>query len=165
VQVGHVDQSRDALDPNPQRLRGITGAKDEVEMGKRSVPSRASAPGSIQGRGSSARWARCRAAESRAPGEAAEDGLQPAAAGRTDQRPRRVDTRALEKALLNFLGCAVVISHDRWSWTASPRMLAFEGDSEVVWFEGTTRTTRRTGSGAGRQADRPHRIKYRKLTR
>jgi ATPase subunit of ABC transporter with duplicated ATPase domains len=79
-----------------------------------------------------------------------------------------VDTlRALEEALLQFAGCVVVISHDRWFLDRiATHMLAFEGDSEVVWFEGNYQDYeadrhRRLGTAA----DQPHRIKYRKLTR
>ena len=79
-----------------------------------------------------------------------------------------VDTlSALEEALLNFGGCAVVISHDRWFLDRiATHMLAFEGDSKVVWFEGNYQDYeadrhRRLGAAA----DQPHRIKYRKLTR
>src|SRR5207302_752348 len=78
-----------------------------------------------------------------------------------------VDTlRALEEALVNFAGCAVVISHDRWFLDRiATHMLAFEGDSTVVWFEGNYQDYeadrhRRLGT----DADQPHRIKYRKLT-
>jgi ATPase subunit of ABC transporter with duplicated ATPase domains len=79
-----------------------------------------------------------------------------------------VDTlRALEEALLNFAGCAVVISHDRWFLDRiATHMLAFEGDSKVVWFEGNYQdyeADRHRRLGA--EADQPHRIKYRKLTR
>jgi ATPase subunit of ABC transporter with duplicated ATPase domains len=79
-----------------------------------------------------------------------------------------VDTlRALEEALLSFAGCAVVISHDRWFLDRiATHMLAFEGDSRVVWFEGNYQdyeADRRRRIGA--DADQPHRIKYRKLTR
>jgi ATPase subunit of ABC transporter with duplicated ATPase domains len=79
-----------------------------------------------------------------------------------------VDTlRALEEALLNFAGCAVVISHDRWFLDRiATHILAFEGDSQVIWFEGNYQDyeadrKRRLGTAA----DQPHRIKYRKLTR
>src|SRR5678809_229475 len=79
-----------------------------------------------------------------------------------------VDTlRALEEALLAFAGCAVIISHDRWFLDRiATHMLAFEGDSKVVWFEGNYQDSevdrhRRLGV----EADQPHRIKYRKLTR
>ena len=79
-----------------------------------------------------------------------------------------VDTlRALEEALLNFAGCAVVISHDRWFLDRiATHILAFEGDSEVVWFEGNYQgyeADRKRRLGAA--AEQPHRIKYRKLTR
>ena len=79
-----------------------------------------------------------------------------------------VDTlRALEEALLDFAGCAVVISHDRWFLDRiATHILAFEGDSRVVWFEGNYQdyeADRRRRLGA--DADQPHRIKYRKLTR
>src|SRR5213594_329637 len=79
-----------------------------------------------------------------------------------------VDTlRALEEALLDFAGCAVVISHDRWFLDRiATHILAFEGDSQVVWFEGNYQdyqADRRRRMGA--EADQPHRIKYRKLTR
>jgi ATPase subunit of ABC transporter with duplicated ATPase domains len=74
--------------------------------------------------------------------------------------------RALEEALLNFAGCAVVISHDRWFLDRiATHILAFEGDSEVVWFEGNYQeyeADRRRRLGA--DAETPHRIKYKKLT-
>jgi ATPase subunit of ABC transporter with duplicated ATPase domains len=79
-----------------------------------------------------------------------------------------VDTlRALEEALVSFAGCAVVISHDRWFLDRiATHILAFEGDSRVVWFEGNYQdyeADRHRRLGA--EADQPHRIKYRKLTR
>ncbi len=79
-----------------------------------------------------------------------------------------VDTlRALEEALLNFAGCAVVISHDRWFLDRiATHILAFESDSRVVWFEGNyqdyeVNRKKRLGS----EAEQPHRIRYRKLVR
>ena len=79
-----------------------------------------------------------------------------------------VDTlRALEEALIDFAGCAVVITHDRWFLDRiATHMLAFEGNSEVVWFEGNYRAYaedlhRRKGT----DADQPHRIAYKKLVR
>ena len=79
-----------------------------------------------------------------------------------------VDTlRALEEALLNFAGCAVVISHDRWFLDRiATHMMAFEGDSEVVWFQGNYQeyeADRKRRLGA--EADQPHRMEYKKLTR
>ena len=79
-----------------------------------------------------------------------------------------VDTlRALEQALLDFAGCAVVISHDRWflARVCTP-VLAFEGDSQVVWFEGNFEAyEEHRHERLGAEADRPHRISYKKLTR
>jgi len=75
--------------------------------------------------------------------------------------------RALEEALENFGGCAVVISHDRWFLDrVATHMLAFEGDSRVVWFEGNySEYEEDRHKRLGAEADRPHRITYRKLTR
>ena len=79
-----------------------------------------------------------------------------------------VDTlRALEEALINFAGCAVIISHDRWFLDrVATHMLAFEGDSQVVWFEGNYQDyEKHRHERLGAEADQPHRIKYRKLVR
>ena len=79
-----------------------------------------------------------------------------------------VDTlRALEDALLDFSGCAVVISHDRWFLDRiATHMLAFEGDSEVVWFEGNYQAyIEDLKKRKGADADQPHRIKYKALVR
>jgi ATPase subunit of ABC transporter with duplicated ATPase domains len=75
--------------------------------------------------------------------------------------------RALEEALENFGGCAVVISHDRWFLDRiATHILAFEGDSKVVWFEGNySEYEEDRHKRLGAEADRPHRITYRKLTR
>jgi ATPase subunit of ABC transporter with duplicated ATPase domains len=170
VQVGYVDQSRDALDPNHSVFEEITGAKDEVEMGKRSVPSRAycswfNFKGAAQQRkvGTLSGGERNRVHLAKLLKMGCNLLLLDEPTNDLD-----VDTlRALEEALLNFAGCAVVISHDRWFLDRiATHMLAFEGDSEVVWFEGNYQdyeADRRRRLGA--EADRPHRIKYRKLTR
>jgi ATPase subunit of ABC transporter with duplicated ATPase domains len=79
-----------------------------------------------------------------------------------------VDTlRALEDAMLDFAGCAVIISHDRWFLDrVATHMLAFEGDSEVVWFEGNYAAyIEDLHKRKGTDADQPHRLKYRKLVR
>ncbi len=170
VQVGYVDQSRDALDPNHSVWEEITGAKDEVEMGKRSVPSRAycswfNFKGAAQQRkvGTLSGGERNRVHLAKLLKTGCNLLLLDEPTNDLD-----VDTlRALEEALLNFAGCAVVISHDRWFLDRiATHMLAFEGDSEVVWFEGNYQdyeADRKRRLGA--EADRPHRIKYRKLTR
>jgi energy-dependent translational throttle protein EttA len=170
VQVGYVDQSRDALDPNHSVWEEITGARDEVEMGKRTVPSRAycswfNFKGAAQQRkvGSLSGGERNRVHLAKLLKTGCNLLLLDEPTNDLD-----VDTlRALEEALLNFAGCAVVISHDRWFLDRiATHMLAFEGDSEVVWFEGNYQdyeADRKRRLGA--EADRPHRIKYRKLTR
>ena len=170
VQVGYVDQSRDALDPNHSVFEEITGAKDEVEMGKRSVPSRAycswfNFKGAAQQRkvGTLSGGERNRVHLAKLLKMGCNLLLLDEPTNDLD-----VDTlRALEEALLNFAGCAVVISHDRWFLDRiATHMLAFEGDSEVVWFEGNYQdyeADRKRRLGAA--ADQPHRIKYRKLTR
>jgi len=79
-----------------------------------------------------------------------------------------VDTlRAIEQALIEFAGCVVVISHDRWFLDRiATHMLAFEGDSQVVFFEGNCADYEKVRhEPLGREADQPHRIKYRKLAR
>jgi sulfate-transporting ATPase len=170
VQVGYVDQSRDALNPDHSVWEEITGGKDEVEMGKRSVPSRAycswfNFKGAAQQRkvGSLSGGERNRVHLAKLLKTGCNLLLLDEPTNDLD-----VDTlRALEDALLNFAGCAVVISHDRWFLDRiATHMLAFEGDSQVVWFEGNYQDyeadkKRRLGA----DADVPHRIKYRKLTR
>jgi ATP-binding cassette ChvD family protein len=170
VQVGYVDQSRDALNPNHSVWEEITGGKDEVEMGKRSVPSRAycswfNFKGASQQRkvGSLSGGERNRVHLAKLLKTGCNLLLLDEPTNDLD-----VDTlRALEDALLDFAGCAVVISHDRWFLDRiATHMLAFEGDSQVVWFEGNYQDyeadkKRRLGA----EADVPHRIKYRKLTR
>jgi len=118
----------------------ITGGNDEIELGKKKIASRAYVSlVQLQGRRQQRKSARCRAASGIActSPAAAEEGQQPAAARRATN-DLDVDTlRALEEALLNFAGCVVVISHDRWFLDRiATHMLAFEGDSQVVWFQG-----------------------------
>lgn len=170
VQVGYVDQSRDALDPNHSVWEEITGAKDEVEMGRRTVPSRAycswfNFKGAAQQRkvGTLSGGERNRVHLAKLLKTGCNLLLLDEPTNDLD-----VDTlRALEEALLNFAGCAVVISHDRWFLDRiATHILAFEGDSQLVWFEGNYQdyeADRKRRLGA--EADRPHRIKYRKLTR
>jgi sulfate-transporting ATPase len=170
VQVGHVDQSRDALNADHSVWEEITGGRDEVEMGKRAVPSRAycswfNFKGASQQRkvGSLSGGERNRVHLAKLLQKGSNLLLLDEPTNDLD-----VDTlRALEDALLNFAGCAVVISHDRWFLDRiATHMLAFEGDSRVVWFEGNYQdyeADRKRRLGA--EADRPHRIKYRKLTR
>jgi sulfate-transporting ATPase len=170
VEIGYVDQSREALDGTKTVWEEITGGKDEVEMGKRAVNGRAYCS-----------WFNFKgAAQQRKVGSLSggeRNRLHLAKLLKTgsnllllDEPTNDLDVdtlRALEEALLNFAGCAVVISHDRWFLDRiATHMLAFEGDSQVVWFEGNYQdyeADRKRRLGA--EADTPHRIKYRKLTR
>src|SRR5438105_2900618 len=170
VQIGYVDQSREALDANKTVWEEITGGNDEIELGKRKVASRAyvswfNFKGAGQQRkvGSLSGGERNRVHLAKLLKRGSNLLLLDEPTNDLD-----VDTlRALEEALLNFAGCAVVISHDRWFLDRiATHMLAFEGDSEVVWFEGNYQdyeADRKRRLGAA--ADQPHRIKYRKLTR
>ena len=170
VQLGYVDQSRDALAPNKSVWEEITGGEDELEIGKRKVASRAYVS-----------WFNFKGAQQQRKVGTLSGGernrvhlaklLQKGSNLLLLDEPTNdldVDTlRALEEALLNYAGCAVVISHDRWFLDRiATHMLAFEGDSRVVWFEGNYQdyeADRKRRLGA--EADTPHRIKYRKLTR
>ena len=170
VQLGYVDQSRDALAPNKSVWEEISGGEDELQVGKKAVPSRAYVS-----------WFNFKGAQQQRKVGTLSGGernrvhlaklLQRGSNLLLLDEPTNdldVDTlRALEEALLNYAGCAVVISHDRWFLDRiATHMLAFEGDSRVVWFEGNYQdyeADRRRRLGA--EADTPHRIKYRKLTR
>ena len=170
VHIGYVDQSRDALGANKTVWEEISGGNDEIELGKRKVASRAyvswfNFKGATQQRkvGSLSGGERNRVHLAKLLKKGSNLLLLDEPTNDLD-----VDTlRALEEALLNFAGCAVVISHDRWFLDRiATHMLAFEGDSEVVWFEGNYQdyeADRKRRLGAA--ADQPHRIKYRKLTR
>ena len=169
VKVGYVDQSRE-LDPGKSVFEEITGGGDEVELGKRTVASRAYVSWfNFKGRDQQ------RKVSELSGGERNRVHLAKLLKGGANllllDEPTNdldVDTlRALEEALLSFGGCAVVVSHDRWFLDRiATHMLAFEGDSQVEWFEGNYQDYeadrhRRLGTAA----DQPHRIKYRKLTR
>jgi energy-dependent translational throttle protein EttA len=170
VKVGYVDQSRDALGADKSVWEEVTGGNDEVELGKRTVASRAYVSWfNFKGRDQQ------RKVGALSGGERNRVHLAKLLKGGANllllDEPTNdldVDTlRALEEALLSFGGCAVVISHDRWFLDRiATHMLAFEGDSKVVWFEGNYQdyeADRQRRLGA--EADQPHRIKYRKLTR
>ncbi len=170
VKIGYVDQSREALSPEKSVWEEISGSHDEIELGKRKVASRAyvswfNFKGAAQQRkvGTLSGGERNRVHLAKLLRRGSNLLLLDEPTNDLD-----VDTlRALEDALLNFAGCAVVISHDRWFLDRiATHMLAFEGDSQVVWFQGNYQdyeADRKRRLGAA--ADQPHRIKYRKLTR
>jgi ATP-binding cassette ChvD family protein len=170
VTIGYVDQSRDALDGSRTVWEEISGGSEEIELGKRKIPSRAyvswfNFKGGAQQRkvGTLSGGERNRVHLAKLLKKGSNLLLLDEPTNDLD-----VDTlRALEEALLSYAGCAVVISHDRWFLDrVATHMLAFEGDSQVEWFEGNYQdyeADRKRRLGAA--ADQPHRIKYRKLTR
>ena len=166
VQIGYVDQSRDALSARTRRVwEEISGGEDEIELGKRAVTSRAYVSWfNFKGRdqqkkvGTLSGGERNRVHLAKLLKSGGNLLLLDEPTNDLD-----VDTlRALEEALLDFAGCAVVISHDRWFLDRiATHILAFEGDSEVVWFEGNYQDYEADGKRRlGAAADQPHRIKY-----
>jgi ATP-binding cassette ChvD family protein len=170
VQLSYVDQSREALDPAKTVYEEATGGVDELTIGGRTVHGRAYVA-SFGFKGSDQQ----KPAGVLSGGERNRLHLarQLLAGGNVlllDEPTNDLDVdtlRALEDGLLAFPGCAVVISHDRWFLDrVATHVLAFEGDSEVRWFEGNFsdyEADRRKRLGA--EADRPHRIKYKPLAR
>jgi energy-dependent translational throttle protein EttA len=168
VKLGHVDQSRDSLEAGKTVWEEISGGLDTIELGKRGIPSRAyvsafNFKGSDQQKrvGQLSGGERNRVHMAKLLKSGANVILLDEPSNDLD-----VDTlRALEDALLDFAGCAVIISHDRWFLDRiCTHILAFEGDSRVVWFEGNYQDYeadrhRRLGTAA----DQPHRIKYKPL--
>jgi ATP-binding cassette ChvD family protein len=170
VKLGYVDQSRDALDPSKTIWQVITDGQDQVQLGKHLVNSRAYVSrfnfgGTDQQKkvGVLSGGERNRVHLARILKEGANVLL-------LDEPTNDLDVntmRALEEALENFAGCAVVISHDRWFLDRiATHILALEGESNVVFFDGNYseyEADRKARLGA--EADQPHRIKYRHLTR
>ncbi|GBE04491.1 putative ABC transporter ATP-binding protein [bacterium BMS3Abin10] len=170
VKLAYVDQSRDDLDPKKSIWEVISDEQDTVQLGKRQINSRTyvarfNFSGSDQQKKVSmlSGGERNRVHLARMLKEDANVLL-------LDEPTNDLDVntmRALEEALENFAGCAVIISHDRWFLDRiATHILAFEGDSKVVWFNGNYseyEADRKARLGAA--ADQPHRIKYRHLTR
>lgn len=170
VKLAYVDQSRNILDPEKSVWETISGGEDMITLGRREVQSRAyvarfNFSGSDQQKkvGMLSGGERNRVHLARMLKEGANVLL-------LDEPTNDLDVntmRALEEALENFAGCAVVISHDRWFLDRiATHILAFEGDSKVVWFDGNyTEYEADRKARLGHDADQPHRIKYRQLTR
>jgi ATP-binding cassette ChvD family protein len=170
VKLGYVDQSRDVLDPNKTIWEVITGGQEQVQLGKllmnsRAYVSRFNFGGTDQQKkvGMLSGGERNRVHLARILKEEANVLL-------LDEPTNDIDVntmRALEEGLENFAGCAVVISHDRWFLDRiATHMLAFEGESKVVFFDGNySEYEEDRKKRLGAEADQPHRIKYRHLTR
>jgi sulfate-transporting ATPase len=170
VKLGYIDQSRDSLNANKTVWEEISDGHDEIELGKRKMPSRTYVAGfNFKGTDQQKKVGQL------SGGERNRVHLAKMLKGGANvlllDEPTNdldVDTlRALEEALLEFAGCVVVVSHDRWFLDRiATHMLAFEGDSHVEWFEGNYQDYevdrhRRLGT----DADQPHRIKYKPLIR
>ena len=170
VQLAYVDQSRDALDDDKNVWEEVSGGLDQIKVGDQWMNSRQYVSSfNFKGTDQQKKVGKLSGGE--------RNRLQLAkvlhAGGNLlmlDEPTNDLDTdtlRALEEALLDFAGCAVVISHDRWFLDrVATHVLAFEGDSQVTWFEGNFEAYeehRRELLGA--EADRPHRISYKRLTR
>jgi len=170
VALGYVDQSRDALAGEATVWQEVSGGAEEIELGKRSVNSRAYCT-----------WFGFRGPDQQKPVGQLSGGernrvhlakmLKSGANLILLDEPTNdldVDTlRALEEALLNFAGCAMVISHDRWFLDRiATHILAFEGDSHVEWFEGNYEAYEEDRKRRlGHDADQPHRIRYKPISR
>jgi energy-dependent translational throttle protein EttA len=170
VRLAYVDQSRDALDPAKNVWQEISGGAEQLQLGTRQIASRAYvASFNFKGSDQQKRVGDLSGGERNRVHLATM--LKSGGNLLLLDEPTNdldVDTlRALEDALLSFAGCAVVISHDRWFLNrVATHMLAFEGDSRVVWFEGNYEdyeADRRKRLGAA--AETPHRIRYKPLSR
>ena len=170
VKLAYVEQSRETLDPEKTIWEAVSEGRDTIELGSRSINSRAyvarfNFSGTDQQKkvGLLSGGERNRVHLSRILKQGANVIL-------LDEPTNDLDVntmRALEEALENFAGCVVVISHDRWFLDRiATHIIAFEGESAVVWFDGNYseyEADRKARLGAA--ADQPHRIKYRQLTR
>jgi len=170
VQLAYVDQSRDALDPEKTVWEEISGGSDQIQVGERKMNSRAYVSGfNFKGTDQQTRVGKLSGGE-RNRVHLAKLLREGGNVLLLDEPTNDLDVdtlRALEEGLLAFPGCAMVISHDRWFLDRiATHVLAFEGDSQVRWFEGNFEAyeaARRERLGA--EADRPHRISYKKLVR
>ncbi len=170
VQLAYVDQSRDALDPEKTVWEEISGGHDQLKVGDQWQNSRQyTSSFNFKGTDQQTKVGKLSGGE--------RNRLHLAKLLRSggnllllDEPTNDLDVdtlRALEEALLSFAGCAVVISHDRWFLDrVATHVLAFEGDSQVTWFEGNFEAyEEHRHEQLGAEADRPHRLTYKRLTR
>jgi sulfate-transporting ATPase len=169
VKVAYVDQSRDSLNDNATVFEEITGGTDYLMLGKRKVASRGYVSRfNFRGPDQQRKVGECSGGE--------RNRVHLAKLLRSggnllllDEPTNDLDVdtlRSLEEALISFGGCAVVISHDRWFLDRiATHIMAFEGDSKVVWYEGNYQAYEENRRARlGHDADQPHRLKYKKLT-
>jgi sulfate-transporting ATPase len=170
VELAYVDQSRDALDPEKTVWEEVSGGQDQIALGNQTINSRAYVSGfNFKGTDQQKKVGKLSGGE--------RNRLHLAKLLRSggnllllDEPTNDLDVdtlRALEEALLSFAGCAVVVSHDRWFLDRiATHVLAFEGDSQVRWFEGNFEAYETfRHEQLGPEADRPHRLTYKKLVR
>ncbi|MEO6809009.1 MAG: energy-dependent translational throttle protein EttA [Isosphaeraceae bacterium] len=170
VSVSYVDQSRESLNPDNTLFQEISGGLDQIVLGKRKVPARAyvswfnfKGPDQEKKVGNLSGGERNRVHLAKLLKSGGNLLL-------LDEPTNDLDIdmlRALEEAVLDFSGCAVVISHDRWFLDrVATHILAFEGESRVVWCDGNYQTYEaQRKERLGLEADQPHRIRYKALTR
>jgi len=170
VKMSYVDQSRDALNPEKSIWQLISGGEDTIMLGSRQVNSRAYvAQFNFSGADQQKKVSLLSGGE-RNRVHLAMMLKQGANVLLLDEPTNDLDVntlRALEEGIEKFAGCVLVISHDRWFLDRiATHILAFEGDSKVVWFDGNyTEYEEKRKERLGVEADQPHRIKYRHLTR
>ena len=170
VELAYVDQSRDVLDPEQNVWEAISEGNERILLGKREVVSRAYVSGFNFKGGDQQKKVGLLSGGERNRVHLARMLKASANVLLLDEPTNDLDVdtlRALEEALLDFAGCAVIISHDRWFLDrVATHILAFEGDSNVEWFAGNYQDYEADYKRRkGHEADRPHRIKYRKLTK
>lgn len=170
VKIAYVNQSRDTLDDNKNVWEEISGGNDVIQVGKRELPSRAYVGGFNFKNTDQQKLIKELSGGERNRVHLAKLLKSGGNVLMLDEPSNDLDVetlRAVEEALLDFAGCVLVISHDRWFLDRiATHILAFEGDSKVVWFEGNYQeyeADRHKRLGA--EADQPHRIKYKPLTR
>jgi ATPase subunit of ABC transporter with duplicated ATPase domains len=169
VKLAYIDQNR-TLDPNKSIFEEITGGTDLIQLGNREMQSRAYvARFNFNGADQQTKVSAISGGE-RNRVHLAKMLKEGANVLLLDEPTNDLDVntmRALEEALENFAGCAIIISHDRWFLDrVATHILAFEGDSKVFWFDGNfSEYEEDKRKRLGAEADQPHRIRYRELTR